>query len=532
MKAAEALVAALRSEGVDTVFGIISIHMLEVYDAIKRRGDIRLVVPRHEQAAALMADGYARATGKVGVSLSSTGPGAANAVGGLFEAWASSSPVLHLTSQVPSDLLGRGKGPLHEAKDQAGMFRAVAGWVATLTEPGQFPRAVHEAFRRLRSGRPRPVVLELPVDLQSAEIEAPADLEEPAAAVPPEPPQRLVAAAGEMLRSAARPMILAGGGVVAADAAPELLALAERLEAPVLTTPGGRGAFPDDHPLALGNLLTEPGVAALLAESDVMLAVGTRLSGQPTGNWSVKLPPRLVHVDIDPEVIGRNYPAALGLVGHARPILARLLACLDGRRPAAGPPVRETVKGIRDAARQRAEAAFPFLIQAADEIRARTARDAVVVADATIPSYFAVNRIMPVYEPRTFMYPHGSNAIGPSVPLALGAKVGRPDRQVVTVVGDGGFMLNCAELATGVQERLGVPILLFNDRGYGILRRMQERQFQGRHIGVDLHTPDFAALARAFGAEGVTVETPAAMGAELELALERDVPTVIEVRVP
>ncbi|HYU17484.1 MAG TPA: thiamine pyrophosphate-binding protein [Chloroflexota bacterium] len=521
----ELAVRTLSAAGVDLVFGIVSVHNVPIYDAMNRLGSVRPVPVRHEQAAVLMADGYSRASGRLGVALTSTGPGAANAMGSMVEAYTASSPVLHLTGQVESQYLGKAKGFLHEARDQLAMLAASSKWAGRPNSTREIPVVLGEAIRQAVTGRRRPVSVELPIDLQNAEDEADVPVFEGFARL--EPSSDEITRAAQIVAGAKRPLIWAGGGVIASEASAELRTLAELLRAGVITSNTGRGSLPEDHPLCIGNLSVEAPVQDLAKEADVLIAIGTRFQGSPTQNWRMTLPDTIVHMDIDPTEIGKNYPAAQGVTGDARPALAALVAALGGRvQTEMGWP--ERVAQTRAAARAALRERIGQHAKIMDSLRAALPRDAIVVKDATISAYTWGNRLLEVYEPRTSMNPT-CGAIGPGLPLALGAATARPDRQVVCIAGDGGFVYNMAELATAVQQQLPVVVLLFNDGGYGILRHIQDRAFEGRRIAVDLHTPDFAKVAEAFGVWSRRVDRIEAFNPALTEALAAGGPALIEI---
>jgi acetolactate synthase-1/2/3 large subunit len=303
------------------------------------------------------------------------------------------------------------------------------------------------------------------------------------------------------------------------------------LGAPVVTTTAGRGGLSDEHPLAIGGWSGDRDVKAFLAEADALLVVGSRLGGQMTGNWTLKLPQRLVQIDVDPEEIGRNYPAEVGIVADAAAALdalAKALAQLKARPWSDG---AETARRLREGARANVQSRMAPLAGLLDTIRAAIPRDAILVTDATIMGYFGANNYFPLYEPRTHVGPQ-SVAIGPGLPLGIGAKVGNPDREVVVFAGDGGFMLTATEMATAAQYNVPVRILLFNNGGYGILRRMQKQQFEGRHIGVELREPDFVAFAEALGVRGLRVSDTGALSATLADALTTPGPVLVDVELP
>jgi acetolactate synthase-1/2/3 large subunit len=432
--------------------------------------------------------------------------------------------VLLITGQVDSRHYGANRGCFHEAERQLEMLGAVARTAESVRRPQDVAAAVMRVLAAVQSGRPQPGVVEIPIDFQEETFDA--ILPEPIPSVRAQPAARLLSAAGEALASARRPLLWAGGGVVSAGAAPALVAVAERLSAPVVTTVQGRGAIPEDHPLALGANAQSAPVAAILAEADVVLAVGTRFEEDETAGWTLRLPDMLIHLDASPDVIGRSYPSPLPIVGDAQLGLSGVLECLGRRSTEPGWPER----GL--AARRSAEAKARALIgtdheSIMDSIRQLLPRSGIIVRDATIPAYTWGDRLLPVYQPRTSIWPT-SGAIGPGLPLAIGAAVGSR-RRVVLIQGDGGFMLHLGELATAVEHQVPVTVCLFNDEGYGVIRALQDRRCSGRRIGVDLRTPDFCALAAAFGMDAARVASAGDFRTALQHALGRDAPYLIEV---
>jgi acetolactate synthase-1/2/3 large subunit len=521
----DAVVDVLQAAGVEVVFGVISIHNIALYDALARRGGIRAVPARSEAGAVNMADGYARASGRLGVAITSTGTGAGNACGALVEALTAGSPVLHLTGQIASAHLDKGKGFIHEAKDQLGMLRSVSKQAYRPSAAEAIAPTLVAAIEQALAAPQGPVSVEIPVDYQHASV--------PPLALRPRPPERRapdpvqVRRAAELLAEARRPLIWAGGGVIAAEAGPEILELAERLGAGVLTSNAGRGALPEDHPLCLGNFGSSPALEPLLRSTDLLLAVGTRLRANETRGWSLPLPERLLQVDVEPLAIGRAYPASLGVVGDAKLALRALLEAL--------PPVVQAEAGYRQeiaTARRAARAALRATLgpyeRLADDLRALLPRDGLLVRDVTISTSTWGNRLFEIYQPRTSIHAAGGG-IGQGFQMALGAKLACPERVVAALVGDGGFLVNVGELATAVQERIAVILVLFNDGGYGVLRNIQDVRYGGRRIGVDLLAPDFVRLAEAFGAWGCRVSAVEDFRAAFEAALAVRGPALIEV---
>jgi acetolactate synthase I/II/III large subunit len=524
MTGGEAVVSALETLGVRHVFGIVSVHNLPIYDAIMRRGTITPIGVRHEQAAAHAADGYARATGELGVVIASTGPGTTNTMTGLFEASFASSSVLLVTGQIDSRYLGKAKGFLHEAEHQRLMLSSLCRRVETVRRTEDVGRAIITVADDIRAGRPQPGAVEIPIDQQyrRAEVVVPV----PRADGGYTPDRDDLAKVAEALSTATRPVLWAGGGVVSSGAGPALVALAERLSAPVVTTIEGRGSIPEDHPLCLGALTTSPPVEDIVSSADVVLAVGTRFQGNSTRNWSLSFGGTLAHLDVDPAVIGRSYPTALPVVGDARIGLELLFSAVG--EVSTDPDHAEKARSAALTARADARAHLgEDHCQIMDAIRRHTPRESVIVRDATVPAYLWADRLLPILQPRTSMRP-ASAAIGPGLPLALGAALGS-GHPVVLIVGDGGFMLHVGELATAAQHDVPVVICLFNDRGYGVLRGIQARQFDGRTTGVDLATPDFAALATSMGLQAFRVSDPAEFESHFRDAIASGRPALLDV---
>jgi len=517
----ERVVEALGAEGVRHVFGIPGYHNLAIYDALLRQRHITHVLARHEAGAAFMADGYARAGGEPGVVLVTTGPGATNALTPLVESYAGSVPVVLIASDIASDLVGRDLGALHEVPNQIECFRPVARWAEALTEARAIPTAIAGAFDLLRTGRPGPMVLSIPYDFLTARVEAPA----PSGGHGARPPchVRDVQEAARLLAQASRPLVVTGGGVVAAGAQQELRAVVQRLGAPVIATVAGRGVIGEREPAFQGVLADRRACREPLAAADVILAVGTRFGHRSLEKLAVTLSPAqaLIHLDLDPTVIDRVFKTRVAIVGDARDGLARLVAALGGGAPAAGWD-RAQLARLRADAGPRYTPAIAGLI---DTLRTALPDDAIIVNDQTGLTYWMEWRF-PVLAPRTFLYPTGSAALGYAVPAAIGAKVARPERAVVAVAGDGGFMYSLNELATAVKYRLPIVFLVLNDERFGAIKWLQELMF-GKWGEADLTNPDFPALARAFGARGERVD-PAGLGAALRRALAADGPTVIE----
>jgi len=524
MTGGEAVYETLRALGVDTVFGIVSVHNIPIYDAIHRGGGITAVAVRHEQGAVHAADGYARVTGKLGVAITSTGPGVTNGVTGLFEAGFASSRVMMIAGQIDSAYYGKGKGFLHEAENQLPLLRTVTGRTESVRRPEEIGEAVFRVAQDINTGRPRPGAVEIPIDFQYAKAEI--DIPHVEAWPRKAPDRDAVSRAVEAIRNAKKVVIWAGGGVLTAGAEGELSQLAEALQAPVFTTGNGRGSLPEDHPLCMGPLTAQPGVGETLADADVVVAVGTRFQAGQTRNWTLPLGGKLIHLDADPGVIGRNYRADVAVVGDARLGLAGLLKGVESARSDGAFLAR--AQELRDATRKQIRSEIgPDYESIMDSMRELLPRDGIVVRDATVPAYLWGNRLMPILSPRTSLNPT-SAAIGPALPLAIGAAIGSGKKTAV-IQGDGGFMLNIGELATAVQYNVPVVTCVFNDGGYGVLRSIEGRTFEGRQFGVELATPDFAMVAQGMGMRAEHVDSAASFREAFGRGLAHDGPYLLDI---
>lgn len=521
---AEALTRQLCSEGVDSVFALPGVQIMNAFEAFHaHRNAIRMIHTRHEQATTYMADGYAKATGRPGVAMVVPGPGALNASAGLGTAYASSSPVLLISGQIASGSLGKRRGELHEIDEQLDVFAPITKWNHRVGRAAEIPEAVREAFRQLTTGRPRPVELEIPPDILAEEDTI--SIVEPERSGPVTPDARQIERAARMLSQARRPAILAGGGVITAGASEELVALAERLRAPVVTNQQSKGAIPDAHPMHLGvNYIISP-LEALLGETDLLLCIGTRLLIRGVEPERM---PAIIHVDIDETEIGKNYPTELGIVADAREAMRALSQALDSadieNRSA------DDVAGKRAKFLERIRELAPDQTRIVDAIRAALDDDAIVVSGVTNIGYWSIIT-MPINRPRAFLTSSYFGTLGYAFPTALGAKIAHPDKQVVALCGDGGFLYSPQELSTAVRFGINVVAVVFNNHAYGASRWDQIHRFDEHFIGTDLHNPDFMKLADAYGAVGMRC-TPETLGATLSEALSTNAPVLLEVDVP
>lgn len=522
---ADLLVQRLRRHGVTQVFGYPGGQLTPVYDALARDGVVRHYLARHEQAAAFMADGYARATGRPGVCLAVCGPGVYNAATPLATAFTDSVPFLLLSGQVPGPYRGLRSGAYHE-NDQLHACATFTAHRAAVNEPAAIITAVDECFAAMTRRRPGPALLEVPVDVQRQPCTG-LDLPPiPAAPAAAQPSPADVEALANLLATWKRPLLLVGGGVVSAGAGDLLARLAERLGAPVVHTFMGKSALSAEHPLHAGlpwsratSDLSDmaPFLSPLFAEADGLLAVGCRFSQTATGSWVLKPPRALAQIDIDPAEIGRHYPVTVGMCADAALTLRALLDLLpaEKRPPWARLPQRE-----------------PPRLEGMDLIgplRRALPRDAIVAADVTRLGYLMLGAF-PVYQPRSFLHPAGFVAMGYSLPAALGAKAAFPERTVVAVVGDGCFQMSGMELATAVQERLPVVVVLVNDGSLTLIKSIQERRYEGRFLGVELRNPDFALFGKAFGVPTWQVDSEDGFERALQDAIACREPALVEVR--
>jgi acetolactate synthase-1/2/3 large subunit len=512
----------LVNAGVRHVFGIVSIHNMPIVDAISRTDDIEFITTRHEQSAAHMADGYARATGSMGVACGSTGPGTTNMMTGLYEASYSSSRLLVITGQTETSFYGKGKGYVHEAEQQKPMLQSVARAVAS-------PRYIHEIGPMLKTvidsihtGRPQPGAIEVPIDLQYAESsEAPPTLTMPKAMAPD--PDTLTHAIS-YIRKAKKRAILVGGGISTMEAKNALTQFAENIDAPVLTTLNGKGSIRSDHPLHMGSSLMHPPLREVLNDADVLIAIATRFQAG-TGGIKVKIQlPPLVHIDIDPRNINLNFSSVVGLVSDAELALRNLI---EADIPKGDAEFRQSMQSVAHGARTLfRERIGPDHARVLDTFTKYMGEDVIFVRDSTIPGYNWGNGLLPIDHPRGYIFPT-SGAIGPGLPLGMGVAMATNQKTIV-MHGDGGLMLHIGELATAAQYQIPIVIVVFNDGGYGILRGLQARRFDGRFSGTELHTPDFVMLAKSMGVTGLYADNAEELEGQLETAMSMNGPVLVE----
>ncbi|MBI3326934.1 MAG: thiamine pyrophosphate-binding protein [Nitrospinae bacterium] len=529
MMGGQAVVRALQREGVPVVFGLPGVQIMGIYDAFHGQSEVRLITVHHEQTTTYMADGYARVSGKPGVGLVVPGPGVQNASAALGTAYACSSPVLLLAGQVESYMLGQDKGALHEINDQLEIVRPITKWSRRALKVEEIPGAIHEAMRQMQTGRPRPTLVEIPPDVLAATAEV--TLNDPETYPPAVPDREAVRRAADLLVTAKKPLIWVGGGAILADVSQELTSLAEALGAPVATTPEGKGALAEDHPLALGVGYYGHGAPALATpRADVILAVGTRLTGQMRGPTAPRQPQRLIHLDVDPTVIGKNYPAEVSLIGHAKPALQMLLEMVRQHTGAQTRWPRPELQEIKRDAEAWVRQQAPLQCEIISQLQQVLSEDTIIVSGITNVGYWS-NFALRVQRPRTYVTASYFATLGFAFPTALGAKVAAPDRPVISLSGDGGFMYALPELATAVQYGINLVAIVFADGAFGASKHDQRTRYGGKVVGTEFHNPSFAQVAEVFGAKGIRAE-PDSVGRALREAIAANRPTVIEVPIP
>ena len=517
-----AVARALAAHGVELVWGIPGTHNLELYAGLAETG-IRHLSPRHEQGGAFAADGYSRVTGRVGVCVTTSGPGVLNAATALAQAYSDSVPVLLVAAGMPLQHPGLGHGELHEAKDLGAALGGIVAYSHRVTSVAEIPVAIAQAFARMTTGRPRPVHVEIPFDLlaERAEVTIAPPVVPPALA----PDPVALDAAAARLAAARRPAILAGGG--ASGAAEPLRRVAERLAAPVVCSINGKGTLPEDHPLSVGAGYASGAVAELVDESDVVLVVGSELA--PSDLWAgpLALAGKTVRIDVDPAQAVTNAVPVVSVVADAALGLEGLLARL-GAGDGAAARTAERAARWREAFRAQARTEAARWTALLASLAGALGRDAVVVADNAMVAYHGALGALPAYRPRSFLFPTGFGTLGYAVPAAIGGKLGRPDARVLALSGDGGLMFTLAELAAGAQAHVPLPVVVVDNAGYGEIRH-EMRERGDTPLGVDLDRLDYAALGRALGCHGVHADAPAALDDALERAFDADRPTVIHV---
>jgi thiamine pyrophosphate-dependent acetolactate synthase large subunit-like protein len=531
MTGGQAVVTTLMANGANLAFGIPGVHNLAIYDALLDQPTFRHVLARNEQAASYMANAAGRATRRPGICLTTSGPGACNALAGVADAARESTPMLVLASEIASRFIGQGRGAFHEMADQMGMFQAAGAWTCRPNTVEQIPSTINAAWVAMTHGRPRPAYVGIPEDVLCAEGEL-----APASAPAPEAP-RSGASPGQVttlfsrLMAAKRPLVYVGGGANRSNASAELTAFVERLGLPVVTTVHGKGVLSEDHLLSGGVLpLRDPTCKDLFCRADLILALGAGFAQASTAFWTTSFSPQLIHIDIDGAQLGRTIPVWMGIVGDARSVLAQLNAA------AADIPPRQPSNWARYVVEMRRQRQRTVQGQAGaaicEAMRRLLPRDAIFVGDAPIWGFWPICHL-PVYAADQFLFPFHFGTLGYGLGGAIGAQAAFPQRRVVATLGDGGFVYGIPELATARQNGLNIIIVLVNNGGYESIRCFQEQRYgRARLNNVDLMNPDFVALARAFDCFGQRAETPEQFESALAAALNSGRPALVEITFP
>lgn len=525
MRLGEAVIDLLvREYGLHTVFGIPGVHNIELYRGLHRAG-VRAVSPRHEQGAGFMADGWSVVTGEPGVCTLISGPGLTNALTPMAQAFHDSRPMLVLAATTPTDALGRRFGPLHDLDDQAALARTVTAFSETVLHPDEVPELVAMAYDVFRSRRPRPVHLAFPTDVLETEVEPLRRFGGLSA--------RRVADAGSLraacdaLGGAARPMIIAGGGAI--DAGDALRRLAESLDAPVVLTGNAKGVLPSSHPLCAGNVLVVPAVQAALEEADAVLVVGSEVSDADlyNGGRALAFSGQVVRIDLDPQQLDRRMTPTVGVVGDAAHALDALAGLLGPATRPATEPGSERAARLRAAAAASTPPAFaPWIAAMAEAIPA----DAVVAMDSTQLAY-AAHVALPAERPRSWLAPYGLGTLGCALPMAVGAAIAAPDRPVVALAGDGGWLFTVAEMATAADEGCRIVLVVWDNRGYAQIRQSFDDADAPR-MGVDVSSMDPAGIAAGFGWATTTVHRPDELHDAIRAGVAAGTPHFVRVVVP
>ncbi len=529
MIAAKALIECLKKEGVEVIFGYPGGAVLPIYDVLYDEKDIKHILVRHEQGAAHAADGYARATGKVGVCIATSGPGATNLVTGITTAYMDSSPIVAITGQVRTEILGRDS---FQEADITGITMPITKHNYLVKDPEALPYIVKEAFYIAKTGRPGPVLIDIPTDVSATEIDyTPIEMVQLRSYRPTyEGHIGQINKAVSAIMEAEKPVIFVGGGCITSGASPEVVALAEKCDIPVVHSLMGKGSIPEDHPLSLGLLGMHGTVAANLAvsECDLLIAIGTRFSDRSTGKASTfATTARIIHIDIDPAEISKNIKAHIPIVGDAKRILQQIL-------PRVGPKQHPTWAKrynewkARYPLKYKKEAGVIKPQEVVEAIWRVTSGEAIIVTEVGQNQMWSA-QFYKVKYPRQFITSGGLGTMGFGLPAAIGVQVARPDAIVFDIAGDGSIQMNIQELATAVQQKLPIKIAILNNGYLGMVRQWQELFWKRRYSQVQITGPDFKLLAEAYGCVGYVVERPEDVEETIRKSLEvKDRPCIMD----
>ena len=518
----------LQQIGVTSTFGVISIHNIPMLDAIGRRNAIRFVMARGEAGGGHMADAYARVSGELGVLFTSTGPGAANAIGALVEARFAGTPMLHLTGQTATPNMDLGQGAVHDVPDQLGMLKSVSKTAFRVRSAASAFGTLVKAATAAMTPPMGPVSVEIPIDIQRTKIPRPAELATLRLATPIANPgdAETLDEIASRLKAAKRPLLWVGNGAKFAGTS---VARLVDLGIPVITSWNGRGVLPEDHPMSLASTATTAEVGEFLKTVDLMIVAGGRLRGHETADMSMPLPDNMIQIDVDPAANGRTYAST---VFHCAEAGAALGAIADRLTASGGlsldPALPADVAAAKADAYENYPKAFGPYASFPTQMRAAMPRDAVFVRDITLNNSTWGNRVFPLYNPRDNVYPIGA-AIGPGMQLGIGAAVGSKGRKVVCMCGDGGFFLNLTELWTAVQEKVDIVFVVMNDKGYGVIKHIQDTLYGGRHYFGDLLGPDLEKLSEVAGIHYVKVDQADGLEEGMSNALAVTGPSIVEV---
>ena len=522
MTGAEAIIKSLRQHGVDTIFALPGGQLDNLFDAMyKEGGDLQVVHSRHEQGVAYMAYGYAKSTGKVGVYAVVPGPGLLNSSAALCTAWGNNAQVLCISGQIPSTAIGKGFGDLHEIDDQLGMIRHITKWAERIEYPAYTPELINEAMKQLKTGRPRPVELEMAMDLMGQEAEVSLQSPPKEYQLPPVDTD-LIEQAAELLGKAKKPLIVVGSGAI--DAAEEVLVIAEELQAPVMSKRSGKGIVDARHYLAANF----PMGHALWKEADVVLTIGSRLKDQYTA-WGTDDEQKIIRIEIDPVEMTRIGTPDVGIIGDARATLKelqKLLGKYNGSRESREEELSALKAKIEQDIRGHVVPQMAYI----DVIRDVLPDDGIFVDEVTQVGFVSWYGFQ-AYKPRQHITAGEMGTLGFGYATALGVAVGNPGKKVIQISGDGGFMFNVQEMSIAAQYNIPLVTIIFNDNKFTNVQRQQDEWFDGRRICSDLHNPDFAKLAELYGIPGYKADSPETLKARLEEAFKVDGPAIIEVSV-
>jgi thiamine pyrophosphate-dependent acetolactate synthase large subunit-like protein len=526
------VVQTLEKLGVDTIFGIPGAHNLDVYEALLE-SEINHVTGKNESGVGFMADGYARVSGKPGVAFVITGPGLTNILTPMGQAYHDSVPMLVISSQIPSNIIDQDTGFLHELKNSTIMAKSVAKESRTVIAPEQIETYIEEAYYLTTSGRPGPVHVEIPMDIFKEICNESSDeiLIKLNSNIKPNINKEVLAAIAKEMNQSKKVAMIVGGG--ACEASEEVKLLAEKADIPVIQSYAGKGVLDEKHPLCIGTRIQFDETLAMLKECDVVLAIGTQLSATDLWEKPLRLQGKLLQIDTDAGAFNKNYPADIGLKADTKEALGALIPLIeDKENKEICQIVSKLVKAGKDSVSELSGIVDTFdqAMDMLDTIRETLSEDGVLLADMTTSAYLAISEY-PVSKPRTFLHPIGFGTLGYSVPAAIGAKMKYPDKDMIALIGDGGFQFTMQELSVACKLKLNLPIIIWNNDGYGEIRRYERARNFKENISVDHIAPDLVKLADAYGISGVRPKTKEELAEAIRSSLLKEEPTIIEIHI-